>query len=55
MKEKITLEIEGHQIPVSNLQKVLYPETGFTKGDVIQYYRDIAPVLLRTSKTARSR
>lgn len=46
MKEKITLQIEGHEIPVSNLQKVLYPEAGFTKGDVVQYYRDIAPVLL---------
>ncbi len=42
----IELEIEGHRIPVSNLGKVLYPEIGFTKGDVIQYYRDIAPVLL---------
>ena len=45
-KPAITLEIEGHNVPVSNLQKVLYPEAGFTKGDVIQYYRDIAPVLL---------
>jgi bifunctional non-homologous end joining protein LigD len=46
MKQTVDLEIEGHQIPVSNLAKVLYPEAGFTKGDVIQYYRDIAPVLL---------
>src|SRR4051812_40193803 len=46
MKEKAELEIEGHQIPVTNLQKVLYPEAGFTKGDVVRYYMDIAPVLL---------
>jgi bifunctional non-homologous end joining protein LigD len=46
MKEKTELEIEGHKIPVSNQQKVLYPEAGFTKGDVIRYYIDIAPVLL---------
>jgi len=43
---KTELDIEGHKIPVSNLSKVLYPEAGFTKGDVIAYYRDIAPVLL---------
>jgi bifunctional non-homologous end joining protein LigD len=45
-KQTTTLEIEGHDVPVSNLAKVLYPEAGFTKGDVIAYYRDIAPVLL---------
>ena len=45
--EKITeLEIEGHRVPVSKLDKVLYPEAGFSKGDVIRYYREVAPVLL---------
>lgn len=38
--------IEGHCVPVSKLDKVLYPEAGFTKGDVIAYYRAIGPVLL---------
>lgn len=42
----LELEIDGHRIPVSNLDKVLYPETGFTKGDVIRYYRSIGPTLL---------
>ena len=46
MPAKQELEIEGHQIPISNFDKVLYPENGFTKGDVIRYYIDIAPVLL---------
>jgi bifunctional non-homologous end joining protein LigD len=48
MPKKATteLEIEGHSVPVSNLAKVLYPEAGFTKGDVIHYYIAIAPVLL---------
>jgi bifunctional non-homologous end joining protein LigD len=46
MKPTTELEIEGHQIPVSNINKVLYPEAGFTKGDVIQYYIDISPLLL---------
>lgn len=41
-----TLRVEGKEVPVSNLQKVLYPATGFTKGDVIRYYIGIAPVLL---------
>lgn len=41
-----TLRVEGRDIPVSNLEKVLYPATGFTKGDLIHYYVAIAPVLL---------
>ena len=40
------LEIGDHVLTVSNLEKVLYPETGFTKGDVIRYFIDISPVLL---------
>ena len=34
------------QLKLSNLDKVLYPEAGFTKGEVIDYYARIAPVLL---------
>ncbi|MEW6158653.1 MAG: non-homologous end-joining DNA ligase [Verrucomicrobiota bacterium] len=33
-------------VPVSNLDKVFYPKAGFTKGDTIHYYIQIAPVLL---------
>ena len=40
------VEIEGRTLSLSNLDKVLYPETGFTKGEVIDYYARIAPVLL---------
>jgi len=40
------VEIEGRELKLSNLDKVLYPEAGFTKGDVIDYYTRIAPVLL---------
>ncbi|MEA3188803.1 MAG: bifunctional non-ous end joining protein LigD [Chthoniobacter sp.] len=46
MGKAATLDVEGRKIPVSNLDKVLYPEAGFTKGDVINYYIRIAPVLL---------
>jgi bifunctional non-homologous end joining protein LigD len=38
--------VEGCELKLSNLDKVLYPTTGFTKGDVIEYYATIAPVLL---------
>jgi bifunctional non-homologous end joining protein LigD len=41
-----TVEVEGHQLKLSNLDKVLYPAVGFTKGQVIDYYTRIAPVLL---------
>lgn len=40
------LEIEGRRVKVTNLDKVLYPATGTTKGDVIAYYQAIAPVFL---------
>lgn len=40
------VEIEGKRLSLSNLDKVLYPAVGFTKGQVIDYYVRIAPVLL---------
>jgi bifunctional non-homologous end joining protein LigD len=40
------LEVNGKQVKVSNLDKVFYPATGFTKFDVINYYIDVSPVLL---------
>jgi len=43
---KVDVEVEGRQLQLSNLGKVLYPETGFTKGQVIDYYTRIAPVLV---------
>src|SRR5947208_3403262 len=46
MSEKAQLIVEGKKLAVSNLNKVLYPKAGFTKGQVIDYYIRIAPVLL---------
>ncbi len=46
MADKAELIVEGKKLPVSNLNKVLYPKAGFTKGQVIDYYVRIAPVLL---------
>ena len=40
------VEIGGRQLKLSNLEKVLYPGAGFTKGQVIDYYHRIAPALL---------
>jgi len=40
------VEIEGRRLTLSNLEKVLYPEAGFTKAQLIDYYVRIAPVLL---------
>jgi bifunctional non-homologous end joining protein LigD len=45
-KKESVIEVEGRQIKLSNLEKVLYPKAGFTKGQVIDYYVRIAPVLL---------
>jgi bifunctional non-homologous end joining protein LigD len=44
--ERITVDVDGRHLSLSNLTKVLYPEAGFTKGEVIDYYSRIAPVLL---------
>ncbi|CAN5368796.1 non-homologous end-joining DNA ligase [soil metagenome] len=46
MSKKAQLVVEGRTLAVSNLDKVLWPKAGFTKGEMIQYYIQIAPVLL---------
>jgi len=43
---KVPVEVEGRRLALSNLDKVLYPEAGFTKAQVLDYYQRIAPVLL---------
>lgn len=45
-RETTELELEGRTLTLSNQSKVLYPEAGFTKGQVVEYYRGIAPVLV---------
>jgi bifunctional non-homologous end joining protein LigD len=46
MDKKVEFVVEGKTLAVSNLAKVLYPKTGFTKGQVIDYYIRISPMLL---------
>lgn len=45
-KQQHTLRVDSRTIRVTNLDKVLYPSTGTTKGDVIGYYSTIAEVML---------
>ena len=44
--ERVHVEIDGHRLAVSNLEKVMYPLVGFTKAQVIDYYARIAPTML---------
>jgi bifunctional non-homologous end joining protein LigD len=43
---KTRVEVDGRKLALSNLDKVLYPAHGFTKGEVIDYYARVAPALL---------
>jgi len=45
-KGDVEVEVEGRQLKLTNLDKVLYPVPGFTKGQVTDYYTRIAPLLL---------
>ena len=41
-----TVTVDGHTLKLTNLDKVLYPETGTTKGDVLAYYAEVGPTML---------
>ena len=43
---KVTVDVGGRTLALSNLDKVLYPDAGFTKGEVIDYYAAVADVVL---------
>lgn len=45
MADRSAVEVDGRRLALSNLDKPLYPD-GFTKGEVVDYYARIAPVLL---------
>ena len=40
------LEVEGKRIKLTNLEKVLFPEDGYTKADLIRYYTEVSPYLV---------
>ncbi|MFC7529509.1 non-homologous end-joining DNA ligase [Actinoplanes sp. GCM10030250] len=45
-RDRFVARIDGREIEISNLDKLMYPVAGFTKGEVIDYYTRIAPVML---------
>src|SRR3954469_20564093 len=46
MAKKQNIEIDGRELAISNLDKIFYPESGYTKGQVIAFYSEIAEVIL---------
>ena len=46
LKKEEQMEIDGRQVKLSNLKKVFFPRDGYTKGDLIAYYRSVAQVIL---------
>ena len=46
MAARLEVSVEGRTLSLSNLDKVMYPATGFAKGEVIDYYTRVAPALL---------
>ncbi len=45
-RDETRVSVEGRELTLSNLDKVLFPETGFTKGQLIDYYVKVAPAML---------
>ena len=45
-QDHAVLAIDGKEVRLTNLRKIFWPELGLTKGDLIQYYADVAGVLL---------
>jgi bifunctional non-homologous end joining protein LigD len=46
MSTPTIVEVQGRKLSLTNLEKILYPASGFTKGQVVDYYVRIAPVLV---------
>lgn len=44
--DNVTVVVESREVRLTNLRKSFWPERGITKGDLIQYYADVSPVLL---------
>ena len=40
------VEVDGRELTLTNLDKVLYPKAGFTKGEVVDYYAKVAPAMI---------
>jgi bifunctional non-homologous end joining protein LigD len=40
------VDVDGHRLKLTNLEKVLYPKAGFSKGEVVDYYAKVAPAMI---------
>ncbi|GAA3272142.1 ATP-dependent DNA ligase [Paenarthrobacter aurescens] len=45
-KQQERVNVEGHELTLTNLGKIIYPETGTTKAEVLEYYAAVAPFLI---------
>jgi bifunctional non-homologous end joining protein LigD len=45
-QDNVILTVDGKEVRLTNLPKIFWPELGVTKGDLLQYYADVAHVLL---------
>src|ERR1700694_3883882 len=45
-KTETTVDVGGRVVKLTNQEKVLFPNDGYTKGDLVAYYRAVAPVIL---------
>ena len=45
-QDNVILTVDGKDVRLTNLRKIFWPELGLTKGDLLQYYADVAGVLL---------
>jgi bifunctional non-homologous end joining protein LigD len=45
-QDNVVLTVEGKEVRLTNLRKIFWPELGLTKGDLLQYYADVADALL---------
>lgn len=46
MSETRQVEVDGRELRLTNLDKVLYPKSGFTKGEMVDYYAKVAPAIV---------
>src|SRR5438132_2502073 len=44
--EQLELKLSGREVKLTNLKKLFWPELKITKRDLLQYYADVAPVLI---------
>src|SRR3954447_25373932 len=45
-RSEVQVDVEGRTLTLVNLEKVMYPRSGTTKGEVLNYYARVAPVML---------